>query len=217
MFMKKKNLVVASSLIILMSIMFVLSGCGKKTANEDVEKYLKDKYPNESFSVISKKEVDNIPVRGNGNGTYKGNEYTVKSNDTGIEFVVKTIHEYTSYGTGNNILDDNYKRISMKKCIENYNDNRIRIADTDLENNSKYFISDADLIVDIKDFETIDELASILFQFKNYYEERNPFKQCVDIQVKVYKNGEYKKSLKLSSESLKISENDLKADLSSIN
>ena len=105
----------------------------------------------------------------------------------------------------------------MKKCIENYNDNRIRIADTDLENNSKYFISDADLIVDIKDFETIDELAGMLFQFKNYYEERNPFKQGVDIQVKVYKNGEYKKSLKLSSESSKKSENDLKADLSSIN
>lgn len=44
-------------------------------------------YPNESFSTISNKKVNNIPVRGNGKGNHEGNEYTVKSNDTGIEFV----------------------------------------------------------------------------------------------------------------------------------
>lgn len=44
-------------------------------------------YPNESFSIISNKKVNNIPVRGNGKGNHEGNEYTVKSNDTGIEFV----------------------------------------------------------------------------------------------------------------------------------
>lgn len=37
----------------------------------------------------------------------------------------------------------------MKKYIENYNCNGISIAYTDLENNSKYFIGDANLIVDI--------------------------------------------------------------------
>ncbi len=68
----------------------------------------------------------------------------------------------------------------------------------------------------MKDFETIDELASTLFQFKNYYEEKNQFKQGADIQVKVLENEKFKKSIKLSSKSSKISENDLKTDLSDI-
>lgn len=37
----------------------------------------------------------------------------------------------------------------MKKYIENYNCNGISIEYTDLENNLKYFIGDANLIVDI--------------------------------------------------------------------
>ena len=214
--MKRKNLILLSGLLIMMSIMLLLSRGGKKNPNEDVEKFLKDQYPNESFSIISNKKVNNIPVRGNGKGNHEGNEYTVKSNDTGIEFVIKTIHEYTGYGTGYDILEDNYKRISMKKYIEGYNSNRICIADTYLENDPKYYIRDVDLIVDMKDFETIDELASTLFQFKNYYEEKNPFKQGADIQVKVLENEKFKKSIKLSSKSSKISENDLKTDLSDI-
>ena len=114
--MKRKNLILLSGLLIMMSIMLLLSRGGKKNPNEDVEKFLKDQYPNESFSIISNKKVNNIPVRGNGKGNHEGNEYTVKSNDTGIEFVIKTIHEYTGYGTGYDILE-RYFRLKGEHVI----------------------------------------------------------------------------------------------------
>ena len=49
------------SLIIVLGI----TGCGNKSTQSDIEQYLKENYPNESFKIVSEENIDNIKTSGN--------------------------------------------------------------------------------------------------------------------------------------------------------
>lgn len=84
--MKKILLIFICSFLILI----VFTGCDKRKLLDEksVFNYLNDIYPNESFEIISKKEID-IRHDNCGDEKVEGYSWLVKSNDTNIEFNVK--------------------------------------------------------------------------------------------------------------------------------
>lgn len=112
--MKKKSIVLIIFLI-LVSILCTLTGCGNsnKTGLEtknDVENYLKEKYPNEQFEISDREEIDITYFVGEKEKRVKGFSYKVKSKTTNIEFTVKNDYQYNSIRHVYSI-EDNYKSL----------------------------------------------------------------------------------------------------------
>ncbi len=210
-----KNKIISISLIIsilLISILFVLTGCGSKIAtNDNILEYLNKEYPGDSFTIISKEKVNSIPIRGNGSGSHEGYKYIVQSNETNIEFIVEDIYEYNSYGTGDYILDDNYKRISIISYIESFGDSRIEITDKELSDNPDYFISTSNIKLNFDNFDSVESIAQVLYNFKTFYENKQPFKNDTDISVwaYIYEKGKSKGHIELSASANKLSEENI--------
>ncbi len=165
--------------IICIIVLLGLVGCGKSSKSEDIMEYLKKEYPNEKFTMIDEEHLEEIG--GSCSSKTDGYSYTVKSNDTNIEFIVKDIYEETSYGTCNYDLTDNYKLNAMKKYKSEFNDSRILIGE------SEQWSTKID--VNYEDFNSLDELANILYNFKLFYEDKKPFTKDSEVMVFIHKSG----------------------------
>ena len=155
-----------------------LVGCDKPSKSSDVMEYLNEEYPNEKFTIIDKEYLEQVE----GNCSNKdGYSYIVKSDDTNIEFIVKDIYEESSYGTCNYDLTDNYKLNAMKKYKSEFNDSRILIGE------SEQWSTKID--VNYEDFNSLDELANILYNFKLFYEDKKPFTKDSEVMVFIHKSG----------------------------
>ncbi len=150
-------------------IMFGMSGCGRKSTKSDIKQHLKEYYPNESFEIVSREKIYNIKSSGSCSDNKSGYRYTIISNDTNVQFTVEDIYEASGYGTCYYSLYDNYAQAALEKYIADFNDSRISIYTGDP------ISFHGDIKIDSKDFKSIDEISSVLYNFKTYYESKQPF------------------------------------------
>ena len=191
------------SLIIVLGI----TGCGNKSTQSDIEQYLKKYYPNESFEIVSEENIDNIKTSGNCSTDKSGYKYTIVSKDTNIEFVIEDIYEASSYGTCDYDLSDNYYQIALEKYITDFNDSRISL-DTHMLN--------SDIKVDYKNFQSINEISNVLYNFKTYYESKNPFIEKADVSVYIYNSGNYLGFISLSYNNKEITLDSINKEISNL-
>lgn len=202
--MKKKIIL---SIFCCLSVLLIATGCSNKSTQSDIEQYLKKYYPNESFKIVSEENVDNIKTSGNCSTDKSGYKYTIVSNDTNIEFVVEDVYEASSYGTCDYDLSDNYYQIALEKYITDFNDYRISL-DTHMLN--------SDVKVDYKDFQSINEISNVLYNFKTYYESKNPFIEKADVSVYIYNSDNYLGSISLSYNNKEISLDSISKEISNL-
>lgn len=189
------------SLIIVLGI----TGCGNKSTQNDIEQYLKKHYPKESFKIVSEENIDNIKTSGNCSTDKSGYKYTIVSNDTNIEFVIEDVYEASSYGTCDYDLSDNYYQIALEKYITDFNDSRISL-DTHMLN--------SDVKVDYKDFQSINEISNVLYNFKTYYESKNPFIEKANVDVFIYNSRSYLGTITLSYNNKEITLDSINKEIS---
>ena len=188
-----------------MIVLLGLVGCGKPSKSEGVMEYLNEEYPDEKFTIIDKEYLEQVE----GNCNEDGYSYTVKSNDTNIEFTVKDIYEETSYGTCNYGLTDNYRLNSMKKYESEFNDSRLFIGEGE-----QWMIT---IKVNYEDFNSSTELANVLYNFKTFYENKKPFTKDSDVEVHIYKLGvQLHGNVKLTYSNRNITLSDIKNDIEEI-
>lgn len=189
------------SLIIVLGI----TGCGNKSTQSDIEQYLKENYPNESFKIVSEENIDNIKTSGNCSTDKSGYKYTIVSNDTNIEFVIEDVYEASSYGTCDYDLSDNYYQTALGKYITDFNDYRISL-DTHMLN--------SDIKIDYKDFKSIDEMSNVLYNFKTYYESKKPFMEEANVDVFIYNSRSYLGTITLSYNNKEITLDSINKEIS---
>ena len=185
-------------------ILGVLTGCDDKSVPSDVEQYLKEYYPNESFQIVSQENVDSIKSNGHCSSDESGHKYTVISNETNIQFIVEDENQATSYGTCRYSLTDNYYITALEKYIIEFNDSRISL-DTHMLN--------SDIKVDYKDFKSIDEISNVLYNFKTYYESKKPFIEETNVDVFIYNSESYLGSIILSYNNREITINKINEEI----
>lgn len=188
-------------------ILFGITGCGNKSTQSDVEQYLNQYYPNESFKIVSEEKVNNIKTSGNCSTDKSGYKYIIVSNDTNIEFVIEDIYAASSYGTCDYDLSDNYYQVALEKYIIEFKDSRISL-DTHMLN--------SDIKIDYKDFKSIDEMSNVLYNFKTYYESKKPFMQEANVDVFIYNSGSYLGSITLSYNNKEITTNSINEEISKL-
>ena len=189
-------------------ILFIISGCGKKSTMDEIESYLMENYPKEEFKILNKEYIENIDgsCKSDDNSKYKtdGYKYNIISNTTNIEFEIKDTYEQTSYGTCDYRLFDNYYAQALMKYITDFNDSRIEL-DTHMFS--------SDIKIDYESFNSIDEIANVLYNFKIYYEAKLPFSEKANVYVYLYDSGNYVGSLLLSYNNREITLNNIKSEI----
>ena len=192
-----------------MMMLFIITGCGKKSTIEEIEVYLSNKYTEEKFEILNKEYIESVEssCKSDDNSKYKtdGYKYNIISNTTNIEFEVKDTYEKTSYGTCNYNLVDNYYEQALMKYITEFNDSRIKL-DTHMFS--------SDIKVDYEFFNSIDEISNVLYNFKSYYESKLPFSENANVDVYLYDSGNYIGYLLLSYNNKEITLNNIKSEIS---
>ena len=205
--MKKKTILLFTISIF---IMFGMSGCGRKSTKSDIKQHLKEYYPNESFEIISREKIDNIKSSGSCSDNKSGYRYTIISNDTNVQFTIEDIYEASGYGTCYYSLYDNYAQAALEKYITDFSDSRISIYTGD----SRSF--HADIKIDSKDFKSIDEISNVLYNFKAYYEGKQPFMEEASVEVLIWSSGNYLGVINLSFYHKKITLDSINKEISSL-
>ena len=195
--------------LVCMMMLFIITGCGKKSTIEEIEVYLSNKYTEEKFEILNKEYIESVEssCKSDDNSKYKtdGYKYNIISNTTNIEFEVKDTYEKTSYGTCNYNLVDNYYEQALMKYITEFNDSRIKL-DTHMFS--------SDIKVDYEFFNSIDEISNVLYNFKSYYESKLPFSENANVDVYLYDSGNYIGYLLLSYNNKEITLNNIKSEIS---
>ena len=172
--------------------MLGMSGCGRKSTKSDIKRYLKEYYPNESFEIISREKIDNIKSSGSCSDNKSGYRYTIISNDTNVQFTVEDIYEASGYGTCYYSLSNNYAQAALEKYITDFSDSRISIY------TGRSLRFHADIKIDPKNFKSIDEISNVLYNFKVYYEGKQPFMEEASVAVLIWSSGNYLGDISLS-------------------
>ena len=149
-------------LIVIFVLLFILTGCSSISTKNSVKKYLKEKYPDEKFTISYYGKVTLKSVAGGGDEV-PGNTWEVTSEDTGISFYVQDEYCFNSFTTEYE-LDDDYFDVYFSKIIKEINDDRIKIKDVhvntiDDETGYGYLDSISGVDLDINDFVSKEELA----------------------------------------------------------
>ena len=187
--MKKKTILFFTISIF---IMFGMSGCGRKSTRSDIKQHLKEYYPNESFEIISREKIDNIKSSGSCSDNKSGYRYTIISNDTNVQFTIEDIYEASGYGTCYYSLSNNYAQAALEKYITDFSDSRISIY------TGRSLRFHADIKIDPKNFKSIDEISNVLYNFKVYYEGKQPFMEEASVAVLIWSSGNYLGDINLS-------------------
>lgn len=198
------------SLIFMILFLALLSGCGNPSNDEEIMEYLNINFPNEKFEIINKEYVKNVKSNcqsDNGDDKNEGHKYKIISNTTNIEFEINDIREESSYGTCYYDLSDNYYQMALEKYIIDFNDSRLTIDTHNL---------DSDIKLDYKDFQSINELSNVLYNFKTYYESKNPFIEEADVYVYIYNSENYLGSITLSYNNREITLDSIKKEISNL-
>lgn len=177
--MKKEIFNIALISIILLGIMFALMGCGNELkSNKDVKKYFREYYSGEKFEILGRKE---IVLKEHENGSkINGYEYSVKAKKSNIEFSIRDTYEFRPglgylYG-----IENNYVETATEKYINDYADKR-------LQSDNKFYSNDSDCIkLNITDFSSNEEMANLLYNFKQFLFSKEPFNYSDWIKVRTY-------------------------------
>lgn len=180
--------------IILIVLILIITGCIFSNKKNFIKRYIKSCYGTENFTIVSQKKVDKVKDCGrqDNKDIY---EYVVKSNDTDIEFLVVDTYEMEGYCVRS--AEDNYKIKAMEKYIEEFGDNRISLDEPDANSDDIVNIK-----VDYNNFNSIDDLAKVLYRFKKFYEIKKPFitnTLYFYVHVYIYESETYINEFTLSS------------------
>ncbi len=174
----KKNIVFI--IIMILVILFVLTGCGsnKLKSNKDITEWLKESYTDERFEIISKEKIK-LEARASSGAISKGEgySYNIKSKDTDIEFIVKDTYRYISGGFPIYGVSDDYIYKATQKYINDYGDERLYLEE-------KY--NDVNINVKTSDFSSYDEMIKLLYNFKNYITTKKPFSYSKGAKYNTY-------------------------------
>ena len=112
--------------LILVLCFFMLTGCGKKAllSEKEVDNYLRTKYPEEKFQIITVNEIELGDAGGCDDGGV-GNSWKIKSMNTNIEFTLEDEYYFNSF-TCEYGINDNYFKVSSEKFISENNDARMK-------------------------------------------------------------------------------------------
>lgn len=205
--MKKKKVL---GIFVTLAIV-IITGCAAKSDNEEIMKYLNKNFPNEKFEILNKEHVENVESNcqsDNDDDKNEGHKYKIISNTTNIEFEINDIREESSYGTCEYALKNDYHEQALTKYIIEFNDSRIKL-DTHMSN--------ADIKVEYNNFKSIDELSNVLYNFKNYYENKYPFNNKeTTVSAYIYNSNNYIGSVNLSFHNKEIDLNYIKNSLNEL-
>lgn len=152
--------------IICFLVSFILTGCGSNVSTErSVKKYLKEKYPNENFTIEYYRDVTIVSSVG-GCDEVTGKTWNVTSKDTGMTFYVQDVEKFNSFNCKTNLTDD-YFEVYISNVINNMNDSRIMIDEfhvNDIDDVSGYGFLDKinDIKLNLRDFSSKEELAKFI-------------------------------------------------------
>ncbi len=176
------------TLLVLTSVL-TCSGCifgssNHKSTKDSVQKYLKEKYPNEKFDITYYGETE-LSGDDGGCDNAKGNTWNVKAEDTNISFYVQDEYIFNSFSC-EYTLDDNYFDIYLTNTIKEINDSRIKIDDvTDpIEKGYGFLPSISSIDFDINDFSSKEELAQFMIDVRS--------KLLTDSRIKEELDNSYK-------------------------
>ena len=180
--MKKKIVL----FIIMFSVIFLTSGCGgghPSTKNE-IEKYLKANYPNETFTVSYNGKIF---IESGGCEDVYGNSWRVTSNETGLTFTVQDDYHLISF-TCYYFKKDDYLKVYISHKINYIGDNRIKVDD--------YFDS---INLNMNDFKSLDELANCAVYIRNVLlsDERIENDLLDSFDYHIYDNDELIRSISI--------------------
>lgn len=172
--MKKKFIL---SIFCCLTVLLVATGCGvqrpKLIDEESVVNYLKDTYPNETFEIISNKEID-ITHSNCGDEKVVGTSWLVKSNNTGIEFNVKDSYDFNSFTCEYGIKNDYVtSALEEKSKLNTYN--KLHISYNSIEVYEKEFSSKSEMV---------DTLYNAIAEMKS----EAPFKYGANIYIHICLN-----------------------------
>lgn len=74
----------------------------------------------------------------------------------------------------------------------------------------------SDIKVDYKDFQSINEISNVLYNFKTYYESKNPFIEKADVFVYIYNSGNYLGFISLSYNNKEITLDSINKEISNL-
>ena len=150
--------------------MLAITGCGKNKQQlvdeKSVINYLNGVYPNETFEIISKREI-NITHNNCGDDKVVGNSWLVKSNNTGIKFNVQDSYNFNSFYCEFGI-EDNYVSSALEQKAKQNTNTKLHFSYKFIDIYEKEFSSKSEMI-DIL-YNTINEMKND-FPFK--YEGTN--------------------------------------------
>lgn len=118
--MKKKMI------LILILCLFLITGCGgaKLSSEKSLKRYLKKNYPDETFKVISKKEIKIVGDDGGCDKPGKGHSFVVKSNKTKVEFKIEDKYHFNSF-ICEYVVSDEYLRAAETKFLAENSESRV--------------------------------------------------------------------------------------------
>ena len=151
-------------IIILIMAIFLLTGCGKVSTEKSVYKYLKKKYPNESFTVELYRDVT-IESPTGGCELVPGHTWNVTSKETGITFYVQDDYIFNSFVCKYSLTDDYFAIYLSNKIKGLYDyrfvpDNEVHVNDIDDVTGYGFLDSIHSINLDLKDFSSKQELAT---------------------------------------------------------
>lgn len=188
-----------------------ITGCGKNSNDEEIMEYLNTNFPNETFEIVNKEYVENVESNcqsDNDDDKNEGHKYKIISNTTNIEFEINDIREESSYGTCEYALKNDYYEQALTKYILEFNDSRIELYTG---------LLDANIKVEYNNFKSIDELSNVLYNFKNYYENKYPFNNKeTTVSAFIYNSNNYVGSVDLSFYNKEIDLNYIKNNLNEL-
>ncbi|MBR3280849.1 MAG: hypothetical protein IKI57_03240 [Clostridia bacterium] len=111
--------------IILITFVIILTGCASTYSSNDVLNILNERYPNDSFTILSEEKIM-ISTNVNNTNQTEGTKWHIKSNITDLDFYAQDYMGGSTWST-QNTLKDNYFDVYYMDFIHNLNDYRIKV------------------------------------------------------------------------------------------
>lgn len=179
------------SIIFCLITLLAITGCSDNKPQLVDEKsvfdYLVKHYPEETFEIIDKQEIE--ITDGGCNETKKGNSWTIKSKNTSLEFTLKDSYEFNSFTCVYNTVDD-YLEIARDAFLQKNNDSRIK----------SYYsgINTIGFAFNREDFRNANEMIDFVYNIVKELNQTYPFKYSKLVYLSIDSKNNVNKPYELS-------------------
>lgn len=152
--------------LLLLVSLFMVTGCfgsSRISTEKSVYKYLKKKYPEESFTVQFYRNVTVWSSMG-GCDEAPGHTWSVTSKNTGVSFYVQDDYDFNSFTCYYHLVD-NYFDVYLSEKIDELNDSRVvtheKLTIDDEVSGYGFLESISAIDLNLNDFSSEQELAEV--------------------------------------------------------